>query len=311
MGDLSIFNALKSSSSQNLVLNELIFTLSFNALHEDLRLIKRHFVDNLPADVLPESRARKAEMAKVIAMELHMAACRAPRLQSHFQQPAASMAGSNTSGSSFSIAMHPTSLGKKRNLAGKNPLTAPPAKSSQQGTLTDVAELQAHVRNSTTTNILQKFALFSKPLPVRKPTTSRNLGHWTIGHDPSEYNFLDNWADEERLANLANMNAAERAALEKRELILKRRIEKQTQLYLASQQSDQIVTQTQRAAESQFQLGRDVPASQSLLKQALASQRQQETQQTFAGSEDLIKDVEMSGALSQPVAKKKKRRKGF
>jgi len=311
-------------SIETSILPQLIPTLSFRSLSDNFQQLLATFVTPMPENVPASLRARYHGVAQVVAFELHLAASKFPEIWLTEFVEEASVPVSPTMGDGVSIPILPSSTKRRKDATGRFALPAPPERSARQGLLTDalarstISGTTDLTTDASSESVLRRFTRLTKPLAAQKMSTARNMNHWQTGSDPSTYDFLTAWKADDRFTELAQMSALQRARIQQQEKSLAKKQLRESQRFLASQQSQQIGSQlpwdTQPLSQMQSEIVR-VPASQALLKQALASQReQQHTQmQTQVLGGDLqtsVNDSEMASGVSQPP-KKKKRTKGF
>lgn len=237
---------------------ELLYSLDFESFRSLFHSVVQNFINPFEEHATASYQKRRSEIIKMIAAELFLATVN--KLGLHRPTPQLLTRRETILTSTDELSSTVTMLGASpERLMNKNRRQALPAPNKEE---------RVH--------LLEKYVNLIKPLPVTYKVSERLLEHWTLGEDPSDYNYLARALSDRRDEQLEDMTEEARiAALKKQE----RRTQRQAQeSQKFSQRSQQLESIDMMGFGQQHEiLARGHGDSQSLLRSALRPSTQLES----------------------------------
>jgi RNA polymerase I-specific transcription-initiation factor len=266
----SSFNAL----SKLLKISRETAGLSFRSIYDTLIEL---YMKPLPHDVPSEFRNRQLRCIRTIATEICLALVRLP--ETSVSQP-------STREPTPKASHVPSSRVRFESRSG------------EKFTHEDVSRSPSPAPELNSNSLLSEYVKLSRPLPVSTSKTNMNLMHWTLGSDPSDYNYTAMRVLERQQEDLAQMSTEERRRVERQQLRRAREAEREAQRF--EELSQKVGTQKGIAA-SQSELNAQ-NASQNKLRLALSKRRaeaaaSQSQSQRLMQADTIDEEVTMAGAI--------------
>jgi RNA polymerase I-specific transcription-initiation factor len=282
---------------------DLLYSIDFKSFRSLYYSIVQNFVSPLSEQGTTPWKKRRGEISKIIAVELFLATLDTFDSSSPAMSSSIKHGSQDTPHNRTNLTL--TILGKSsesQDTKGKR--RALPAPGQQKANLSQPIEEER-------VSPLKRHVNFTKPLPVSYRVTERLLGHWDLGEDPSDYNYLARALSDRRERELEEMTAEVRESMLRKEEQRSQRQAQESQKF--SQRSQQLDTTGTMGLGRQLESLLQGPGdSQSLLRSALRPSSQLESQISINSPSqrgELLKTERKEKDAGR--AKKKSRTKGF
>ena len=292
------------SDHKRTTLSKILYSLEFDSVESLYSAIVQTFINTLKLNVRKSLyRNRRVNIAVNVAMEIFLASVQVSWSRTLKNQQRNTEATTKPKAQGLlTLPIHGSSQPryKSNNLVLPSPTLYGPEQSNSR---------QGHDEKNESSQILTKYARFSKPLSATYKAADRVLEHWTIGENPDEYDFMQRMMTEQKQAELEAMSEEQRRQTLRREERLSQRQERESQRY---QEASQRLESMGVLGFAGDMLASQSGGTQSLLRSALLpGQSSQMVESQASRMETPIESQPLKTQDGEPPKKKKKRTKGF